>query len=84
MRVRSIVIQTDELSLAPKRLKLVVNRSNVGFDELEDAEEPDVAQVLELSEEEVKEGKQVALRFVRFQKVNSLHVRILHFISVLS
>lgn len=84
MRVRSIVIQTDELSLAPKRLKLVVNRSNVGFEELEDAEEPDVAQVLELSEEEVKEGKQVALRFVRFQKVNSLHVRPRHFVSVLS
>ncbi len=72
VRVRSIVIQTDELSLAPKRLKLVVNRSNVGFDELEDAEEPDVAQVLELSEEEVKEGKQVALRFVTISEGQQL------------
>ncbi|KAK0210047.1 PITH domain-containing protein [Desarmillaria ectypa] len=74
VRVRSIVIQSDELAAAPKKLKLVVNRSNVGFEELEDADEPDVAQILELSEEEVKEAKQVALRFVRFQKVNSLHI----------
>jgi len=39
-----------------------------------DAKEPAVAQILELDEETVKEGKPVVLRFVRFQSVNSLHI----------
>jgi hypothetical protein len=42
---------------------------------VEDASEPDAAQVLELSREDVvEEGKRIFLRFVRFQSVNSLHV----------
>ena len=41
----------------------------------EDAEEQQaVVQEIELSEEDVREGKKVPLRFVRFQSINSLHV----------
>ena len=70
-----MVIQSSNLEQAPKSIKLVINRPSVGFDDLEDADEPEVAQVLQLSEEDVKEGKPILVRFVRFQSVNSLHVR---------
>lgn len=74
VRVRSIVIQSSNLAQAPKSIKLFVNRSSLGFDDAEDAQEPEAAQVLELTEEQVKEGKPIQLRFVRFQAVNSLHI----------
>ena len=60
---------------APKNIKLFVNRPSLGFEDVEDASEPEAAQVLELSNEDVKEGNRIVLRFVRFQTVNSLHVR---------
>jgi hypothetical protein len=41
---------------------------------VEDAEESEVAQVLEVPDDKVKEGQPIELRFVRFQSVNSLHV----------
>ncbi|KAF5362714.1 hypothetical protein D9758_011695 [Tetrapyrgos nigripes] len=75
VRVKSLIIKsTSSPSSAPKIVKLAVNRPSMGFEDIEDADEPAVAQVLELSEEDVKEGKPVALRFVRFQSVNSLHI----------
>jgi len=74
VRVRSIVIQSSSAEQAPKRIKLLINRPSLGFEDVEDADEPDAAQVLELSEVDVKEGKRIPLRFVRFQAVNSLHV----------
>ncbi|KAJ7573577.1 PITH domain-containing protein, partial [Mycena floridula] len=74
VRVRSIVIRSAVANQAPKRVKLVINRPSVGFDELENAEEPEVSQILELSKEDVLEGKPIALRFVRFQAVNSIHI----------
>lgn len=74
VRVRSIIIQSSDAARAPKKLKLVINRPSVGFDDLADAEEPSVAQVIELSEADVREGKTIPLRYVRFQGVNSLHV----------
>ncbi|ETW85649.1 thioredoxin-like protein [Heterobasidion irregulare TC 32-1] len=74
VRVRSIVIQSSILAQAPKSIKLFVNRPSLGFDDVEDAQEPEAAQVLELTEEQVKEGKPIQLRFVRFQAVNSLHI----------
>ncbi|KAK7437715.1 hypothetical protein VKT23_018431 [Stygiomarasmius scandens] len=74
VRVKSIIIKSKELAQAPKSIKLAVNRPSLGFEDIEDAGEPAIAQVLELSEEDVKEGKPIALRFVRFQSVNSLHV----------
>jgi hypothetical protein len=53
---------------------LLVNRPSLGFEDVEDASEPDVAQVLELSKAEAEEGRRIPLRYVRFQSVNSLHV----------
>ncbi|KAF9023353.1 hypothetical protein BDZ89DRAFT_1069960 [Hymenopellis radicata] len=73
VRVRSLVIQSSDPARAPKTIKLVANNRSV-FEDVESADEPQVAQVLELSEEDVAQGKLIQLRFVRFQKVNSLHV----------
>lgn len=55
-------------------IKLLVNRNAIGFEDVEDAEEPEAAQVLDLPEDVIKEGRPIDLRFVRFQSVNSLHV----------
>lgn len=74
VRVRSIVIKSANLPQAPKEIKILVNRQSVGFEDVQDAREPEVAQALELTEDQVKEGKQIPLRFVRFQTVNSLHI----------
>jgi len=75
VRVRSIVIQGSLADEAPKDLKLAVNRLNLGFDDVQDAEEPDVAQVLFLDPANVHNSSQpIPLRFVRFQTVNSLHI----------
>ncbi|KXN90451.1 Chitin synthase regulatory factor 3 [Leucoagaricus sp. SymC.cos] len=76
VRIRSLVLTTKESSLsqAPKDIKLVVNRRSIGFEDVEDATEPAVAQIIELSEEQVKAGKPIPLRFVRFQNVNSLTI----------
>ncbi|KAH8108210.1 DUF1000-domain-containing protein [Cristinia sonorae] len=76
VRPRSIVIQTSESHIAqgPKRIKLFINRPAIGFEDVEDAEEPEAAQVIELTEEQVKSGKPIPLRFVRFQSVNILHI----------
>lgn len=74
VRVRSIVIKSSAVPQAPKRVKLLVNRPTIGFEDVEDAEEPEVAQVVEISEADVQEGRPIALRFVRFQAVTSLHI----------
>ncbi|KAG6901499.1 hypothetical protein C0995_011094 [Termitomyces sp. Mi166 len=74
VRVRSIVLRASNLDQAPRTIKIVVNRPNLGFADIEDAEEPEVAQILDLGRDEVKDGKPVGLRFVRFQTVKSLHV----------
>jgi len=52
----------------------MANRSSIGFEDVEDAVEPAVAQVLDLTKEQVEEGQKIVLRFVRFQNVNSIHV----------
>ncbi|TFK55513.1 DUF1000-domain-containing protein [Heliocybe sulcata] len=75
VRVRSIIINSRNASQAPKELKILVNRIDVGFEDVQDAKEPEVAQALILTEEQVTEGKQIPLRFVRFQTVNSMQVR---------
>jgi hypothetical protein len=74
VRVKSVVLHTANSLEGPKLIKLLVNRSAIGFEDVEDAEEPEAAQILELSEDSVKEGLPIDLRFVRFQSVNSLHV----------
>lgn len=74
MRVRALVIIGSVTDQAPKRIKLLVNRPSIGFEDVEDAEEPVAAQIVELTKDEVSKGQKIALRFVRFQNVNSLHV----------
>jgi len=74
VRIRSLVIQTRDPKKGPKKIKLAINKPSIGFDEVESAEEPEVAQVLDVPEESLKDGKQLHLRFVRLQRVNSLHI----------
>ncbi|KAJ6513834.1 galactose-binding domain-like protein [Mycena vitilis] len=69
-----LLLNIPALPPAPKRVKLLVNRPSIGFEDVEDAEEPEVAQILEISEDDVRNGRPIALRFVRFQTVTSLHV----------
>ncbi|KAJ7043380.1 galactose-binding domain-like protein [Mycena alexandri] len=78
VRVRALVIKSSGGEQAPKRVKLFVNRPSLGFDDVQDAEEPEAAQVLDISEEDVKSGRPIPLRFVRFQTVTSLHARRVH------
>jgi hypothetical protein len=61
--------------MAPKVVKLFVNYPSIGFEDVEGVDEPTCAQTIELSDQDVKDGKPVTLKFVRFQAVNSLHVR---------
>jgi hypothetical protein len=74
-RVKSVILHTADSQKGPKSIKLLLNRNAIDFGDVEDAEEPEVAQVLEVSEDTVKEGRPIDLRYVRFQSVNSLHVR---------
>jgi hypothetical protein len=74
VRVRSVVLQSSDPDKAPKTIKLVVNRPSLAFNDVEDANEKDFAQVIQLSDVDVKEGRRIPLRYVRFQSVNSLHV----------
>jgi hypothetical protein len=72
--VRGISIKCSQESQAPKLIKIAVNNPNIGFDEVQDAVEPQVAQIIELDVETVTSGNIIPLRFVRFQSVLSLHV----------
>lgn len=74
MRIRSLAITCSDLSQAPKSIKLVVNKPSLGFEDVENAQDSQVAQVIELKEDQVRHGQPIALRYVRFQSVNSLHV----------
>ncbi|KAF8275194.1 PITH domain-containing protein [Lactarius quietus] len=74
VRIRSIVLHTANPQEGPKKIKLLVNRAAIGFEDVQDAEEPEVAQVLEVPEGTIGEGQPIDLRFVRFQSVNSLHI----------
>ncbi|KAN0124014.1 PITH domain containing protein [Russula decolorans] len=75
VRIKSIVLHTADSQEGPKLIKLLINRSALGFEDVEDAEEPKAALLVqELSEDTVKEGRQIDLKFVRFQSVTSLHI----------
>jgi hypothetical protein len=76
VRVRALAITSSNTDQAPKRIKLLVNRPSIGFEDVEGAEGPAVAQVVDLTKDGVREGQKIALRFVRFQNVNSLHVSV--------
>ncbi|KIK09444.1 hypothetical protein K443DRAFT_671346 [Laccaria amethystina LaAM-08-1] len=74
VRVHSIAIQSSSFDNAPKRIKLLVNRPSLGFEDVEDADEPEVAQVLDIPKQDVQLGTPINVRYVRFQAVNSLHI----------
>jgi len=74
VRVRSIVLISKDATRAPENIKLFINRPSLGFEDVENASEPDAAQVLKLTSEDVEKGTPIILRFVRFQSVNSLHI----------
>lgn len=84
VRVRGISIQCSQESQAPKLIKIVVNNPNIGFDEVQDASEPQVAQVIELDAETATSGNLIPLRFVRFQSVLSLHVSTIYSFDILT
>jgi len=76
VRIKALRIHSHEPSQGPLVIKVLVNQPSIGFEDVQDAQEPEVAQVVELSEEDVRVGMLIPLRFVRFQYVNSLHVSI--------
>ncbi|KAN0128521.1 DUF1000 domain containing protein, partial [Lactarius tabidus] len=72
VRIRSIVLHTADPREGPETIKLLVNRSAIGFEDVED--EQQVEQVLEVPEDTIREGQPIVLRYVRFQLVDSLHI----------
>jgi len=74
VRIKALRVRSHEPSQGPLVVKVLVNQPSIGFEEVQDAQEPEVAQVVQLSEEDVRVGKLIPLRFVRFQSVNSVHV----------
>ncbi|EMD34475.1 hypothetical protein CERSUDRAFT_67453 [Gelatoporia subvermispora B] len=73
VRIRALALHTkpEHAAQAPARIKLILNRPTLGFD---DVDSSDIAQEIELTPEQVREGKPLPLRFVRFQAVNTLHI----------
>ncbi|KAG8993770.1 hypothetical protein FRB95_003937 [Tulasnella sp. JGI-2019a] len=74
VRIRSLVIQTRSPSKGPKSIKLAINNPSIGFDDIENAEEPTVVQAFDVPEDSLEDGKHLHLRFVRLQRVNELHI----------
>jgi len=66
VHVRSIVLQSKIKEQAPKIIKLFVNQPSLGFENVDNPSQQD----LEISEQ----GKAITLNFVRFQRINSLHI----------
>ncbi|OBZ75768.1 Thioredoxin-like protein 1 [Grifola frondosa] len=73
VKIRSIVLQTTNLAQAPHTIRLLTNQPSLAFDDLEEGQSV-VAQEIQLTEEQVRDGKRIPLRFVRFQAVTSLHI----------
>jgi len=74
VRIKALRVRSHEPSQGPFVMKILVNRPSIGFEDVQDAQEPEVAQVVQLSEEDVRVGERIPLRFVRFQSVNSVHL----------
>jgi len=74
-RIKSVIIQTKNAAQGPKLVLLFTNKASLGFDDV-DTDPPSEApvQVLDLTEDQVTEGKHIYLSFVKFQHVNSLHM----------
>ncbi|KAI0693881.1 PITH domain-containing protein [Cytidiella melzeri] len=75
VRIKSLLIKSSgEPGQRPQRIKLFINRPSLGFDDVQDAEEPDATQIIDLTDAQVAEGKKIPLRFVRFQNISSIHI----------
>jgi len=75
VRIRTLVLRsTTDPSRGPKTLKLLVNKPAISFADVEGTSDAAFAQVMTLSEQDVRDGRPVALKFVRFTSVNSLHI----------
>ena len=66
------MIRSSNIAQAPKKIRLLINRPSINFEDVED--EHSAVQEIDLTEDDVREGKRIELRFVRFQSVASLHV----------
>ncbi|PIL23692.1 hypothetical protein GSI_13441 [Ganoderma sinense ZZ0214-1] len=73
VKIRAITIQSStNTAQAPRKIRLLTNRHSISFEDAE--EDHSILQDIELSEDDVREGKRIDLRFVRFQSVSSLHI----------
>jgi len=70
VRINAIMIGGPD-DFAPSHAKLFINKLNWDFS---DAESSPAVQELNLSKEDTKNGKQIALKYVKFQNVNSLTI----------
>ncbi|KAG9318285.1 DUF1000-domain-containing protein [Chiua virens] len=75
VRIRTLILRASALpERGPKTLKLLVNKPAISFADVESARDTEFAQVVTLREEDVREGRPVTLKIVRFTSVNSLHI----------
>ncbi|KIM57654.1 hypothetical protein SCLCIDRAFT_1219346 [Scleroderma citrinum Foug A] len=74
VRIRKLVVRSKVPDNGPKTLKLLINKPAIDFVDVDGVADSQFSQVLELSKADITEGKPIALRFVRFQSVNSLHI----------
>jgi hypothetical protein len=72
VKIRSLILHTQDPQLGPKQIKLRINNPSLGFEDFED--DKAITQALDVSEEQLKDGKPLVLRFVRFQNVKALSV----------
>ncbi|KAJ2161770.1 hypothetical protein GGF46_001189 [Coemansia sp. RSA 552] len=70
IKLHSLMIKAP-LDQAPKSIKLFANRTDIGFD---DAEQAEATQEITMTGDMYKQGGVVNLRYVRFQNVNSLSI----------
>ncbi|XP_016116771.1 thioredoxin-like protein 1, partial [Sinocyclocheilus grahami] len=79
VKLFSMKLLAAELAQAPKSVKIFINLPrSMGFD---DAERSEATQALDLSEEDYKDDGLVPLRYVKFQNVNSVTVRLSDYTS---
>mmetsp|Transcript_17635 Transcript_17635/g.49302 ORF Transcript_17635/g.49302 Transcript_17635/m.49302 type:complete len:170 (-) Transcript_17635:121-630(-) len=71
VKLHSIVIRAPSDGTGPKRVRLFINRTALGFSEASDEA---ATQDIELSEEDISAGKPLPLKFVKFQSVRSVSV----------
>jgi len=71
VKLAALNFQGTDLDTAPKNIKVFINRPNIGFEE---AEDDDSTQSFELPEEVVTSNAKTELKFVKFQRVNTVQV----------